>query len=70
MRKARHSVSDRDLHQYAQFADNLHQSRRQLNNTGGSLNTFSFPKKVNSYGNHNNNLRGIQEEEEEDDLYP
>ena len=43
IRSARRSVSDSDLAQYMSFANNLHQSRSQLNSSGGTLSTFSFP---------------------------
>jgi len=44
VRQARRSVSDRDLAQYASFAQTLQQSRAAVSGaTGGSLATFSFP---------------------------
>jgi transitional endoplasmic reticulum ATPase len=44
VRGARRSVSDRDLAQYASFAQTLQQSRAAVSGqTGGSLATFSFP---------------------------
>ena len=64
VRNARRSVSDKDLYQYSQFANTLHQSRAQLNSAGGSLGNFSFPKA--------NNMNGQMKEmevEEEEDLY-
>ena len=67
IRNARRSVSDKDLYQYSQFADNLHQSRAQLNGSGGSLGNFAFPKNVNS-----SSLSGVTNtvpEEVEEDLY-
>lgn len=68
VRNARRSVSDKDLYQYSQFADNLHQSRAQLNNSGSSLSNFSFPKNMNSSSSTfiHHNLSVIQEEVEED----
>jgi transitional endoplasmic reticulum ATPase len=69
VRGARRSVSDKDLYQYSQFADSLHQSRAQLNGSGGSLGNFSFPKKTNSSSVNagTSNLNTVQEDEE--DLY-
>merc|ERR1712021_320901 len=62
VRQARRSVSDRDLAQYASFAQTLQQSRAAVTGaTGGSLATFSFPE---------NNVSGggaVQEEEEDDE---
>ena len=66
VRNARRSVSDKDLYQYSQFADNLHQSRAQLNGSGGSLGNFAFPKNVNSSYYPNSHLNTVPEEE---DLY-
>ena len=44
VRQARRSVSDRDLAQYASFAETLQQSRASVSgSTGGSLATFAFP---------------------------
>ena len=44
VRQARRSVSDRDLAQYASFAETLQQSRAAVSgSTGGSLATFAFP---------------------------
>merc|ERR1712194_668366 len=44
VRQARRSVSDRDLAQYASFAQTLQQSRATVTgSTGGSLATFAFP---------------------------
>merc|ERR1712087_827149 len=44
VRQARRSVSDRDLAQYASFAQTLQQSRAAVTGaTGGSLATFAFP---------------------------
>merc|ERR1711920_1216225 len=45
VRGARRSVSDRDLAQYASFAQTLQQSRAAVSgSTGGSLATFAFPE--------------------------
>ena len=76
VRNARRSVSDKDLYQYSQFAENLHQSRAQLNGGGSSLGNFSFPKNINSSTstssninsnlNTNTNTNTIQENLEED----
>merc|ERR1712007_4227 len=45
VRNARRSVSDRDLAQYASFAQTLQQSRAAVTgSTGGSLATFAFPE--------------------------
>merc|ERR1712124_48904 len=45
LRQARRSVSDRDLAQYASFAQTLQQSRAAVTgSTGGSLATFAFPE--------------------------
>lgn len=67
VRNARRSVSDRDLAQYSSFAQNLQQSRSQLNAGGGSLNSFQFP------GRNPNAAAGANpaamNEEEEEDLY-
>lgn len=44
VRGARRSVSDRDLAQYASFAQTLQQSRAAVSgSSGGSLATFAFP---------------------------
>ncbi len=66
IRNARRSVSDNDLHQYSQFANTLHQSRAQLNSTGGTLGNFSFPKKANQNGMGTQSHNVVEEEE---DLY-
>ena len=45
VRNARRSVSDRDLAQYASFAQTLQQSRAAVTGAaGGSLATFAFPE--------------------------
>merc|ERR1719203_2598001 len=49
VRQARRSVSDRDLSQYASFAQTLQQSRAAVTgSTGGSLATFAFPEQNNA----------------------
>merc|ERR1719245_2417626 len=51
VRQARRSVSDRDLAQYASFAQTLQQSRAAVSgSTGGSLATFSFPESSGTAG--------------------
>merc|ERR1711976_494530 len=48
VRNARRSVSDRDLAQYAPFAQTLQQSRAAVTGSGGgSLATFAFPNQGN-----------------------
>jgi len=66
VRNARRSVSDRDLAQYASFAQTLQQSRAAVTGSGGgSLATFAFPDQGNMAGEE-----GVKEEEEdEEDLY-
>merc|ERR1712154_210024 len=66
VREARRSVSDRDLAQYASFAQTLQQSRAAVTGAaGGSLATFAFPEQGNMAD------AGTKEEEEDDeeDLY-
>jgi transitional endoplasmic reticulum ATPase len=67
VRNARRSVSDRDLAQYASFAQTLQQSRAAVSGaTGGSLSTFAFPQQGDS------GMAGggdAQEEDDEEDLY-
>merc|ERR1712087_613840 len=66
VREARRSVSDRDLAQYASFAQTLQQARAAVNGTsGGSLASFAFPAQNNAGGA----AAAAEEEEEEDDLY-
>merc|ERR1712070_608149 len=51
VRQARRSVSDRDLAQYASFAQTLQQSRAAVSgSSGGSLATFAFPDSGGSGG--------------------
>merc|ERR1712060_67637 len=64
VRQARRSVSDRDLTQYASFAQTLQQSRAAVSGaTGGSLATFAFPDQSNP------SAAGAVEEDDEEDLY-
>jgi transitional endoplasmic reticulum ATPase len=64
VRQARRSVSDRDLAQYASFAQTLQQSRASVSGTtGGSLATFSFPTRRE---NMTMSTSAVQEDEEED----
>lgn len=68
VRQARRSVSDRDLAQYASFAQTLQQSRASVSSsTGGSLANFSFPT-----GNPDGGAVGgaaVAEDDDEEDLY-
>jgi len=67
VRNARRSVSDRDLAQYASFAQTLQQSRAAVTGaSGGSLATFAFPT---NQGNMAENEAVKNEEEDEEDLY-
>merc|ERR1712153_44327 len=51
VRNARRSVSDRDLAQYASFAQTLSQSRAAVTGSaGGSLSTFAFPNQGDMAG--------------------
>jgi transitional endoplasmic reticulum ATPase len=61
-------VSDRDLAQYASFAQTLQQSRAAVTgSTGGSLATFSFPEMGGDTPGAA--AAGADEEEDEEDLY-
>merc|ERR1719468_763074 len=65
VRNARRSVSDRDLAQYASFAQTLQQSRAAVTgSSGGSLATFAFPQQ-------NSGVAGgaAEEDDDEEDLY-
>merc|ERR1712038_1424129 len=65
VRQARRSVSDRDLAQYASFAQTLQQSRAAVTGAaGGSLATFAFPEQGNMADGG-----AAEEEEDEEDLY-
>uniref|UniRef100_A0A7S2V5G4 Cell division cycle protein 48 n=1 Tax=Fibrocapsa japonica TaxID=94617 RepID=A0A7S2V5G4_9STRA len=50
VRNSRRSVSDRDLAQYASFAQTLQQARSQITGAGGSLAGFAFPEGGNAGG--------------------
>ena len=66
VRQARRSVSDRDLAQYASFAQTLSQSRAAVSGaSGGSLSTFAFPDSSGAEGG----AAVAADEEEEEDLY-
>ena len=66
VRQARRSVSDRDLAQYASFAQTLQQSRAAVSGaTGGSLASFAFPDQSNMAGAD----AAAADDEEEEDLY-
>merc|ERR1712160_214854 len=66
VRNARRSVSDRDLAQYASFAQTLQQSRAAVTGTaGGSLASFSIPQQ--SAGGSGGDA--AVEEDDEEDLY-
>jgi len=71
VRNARKSVSDRDLAQYASFAQTLQQSRAAVTGSGGgSLASFSFPVQAASGdGTAGGAGASVEEEEEEEDLY-
>ena len=65
VRQARRSVSDRDLAQYASFAQTLQQSRAAVTGAaGGSLATFAFPQQGNMAGG-----AGADDDDDEEDLY-
>merc|ERR1712176_891916 len=65
VRQARRSVSDRDLAQYASFAQTLQQSRAAVSgSTGGSLATFTFPDSGGSGGD-----AAAEDDDDEEDLY-
>merc|ERR1712176_1105327 len=64
VRQARRSVSDRDLAQYASFAQTLQQSRAAVTgSTGGSLANFAFPE-ANTTGEGKE-----EDDDDEEDLY-
>lgn len=66
VRQARRSVSDRDLAQYASFAQTLSQSRAAVSgSTGGSLATFAFPDS----GAASAQAGAAAAEDDEEDLY-
>jgi transitional endoplasmic reticulum ATPase len=69
VRQARRSVSDRDLAQYASFAQTLQQSRAAVSgSTGGSLATFAFPESGGGNGG-GGSAAAADEDEDEEDLY-
>jgi transitional endoplasmic reticulum ATPase len=66
VRNARRSVSDRDLAQYASFAQTLQQSRAAVSgSTGGSLATFAFPDANAAVGVG----AAAEDDDDEEDLY-
>jgi len=66
VRGARRSVSDRDLAQYASFAQTLQQSRAAVTGqSGGSLATFAFPEQ----GNMASGAGQDDDDDDEEDLY-
>jgi len=84
VKTARRSVSDRDLAQYASFAQTLHQARSQITGpTGQNLSNFAFPENrsnVNQqpqqpqgYNTMNNDIQSSTKSytvnEDDDDLY-
>jgi transitional endoplasmic reticulum ATPase len=69
VRQARRSVSDRDLAQYASFAQTLQQSRAAVSGaTGGSLATFAFPDS-NAAGGGGAAAANADDDDDEEDLY-
>ena len=70
VRQARRSVSDRDLQQYASFAQTLQQSRAAVTgSSGGSLATFAFPAQSSAAAEGGAAAAAAEEEDDEDDLY-
>merc|ERR1712086_629978 len=70
VRGARRSVSDRDLAQYASFAQTLQQSRAAVSgSTGGSLATFSFPEQGAAAAADGAAAAAADDEDDEEDLY-
>merc|ERR1712115_94304 len=68
VRQARRSVSDRDLAQYASFAQTLQQSRAAVSgSTGGSLATFSFPETSGAAAGDAGAAGGV--DDDDDELY-
>jgi transitional endoplasmic reticulum ATPase len=66
VRQARRSVSDRDLAQYASFAQTLQQSRASVSGaSGGSLATFAFPESGGGAAAGG----AADDDEDEEDLY-
>merc|ERR1719222_192286 len=69
VRQARRSVSDRDLAQYASFAQTLQQSRAAVTgSTGGSLATFAFPESSGA-ADGASGAAGGDDDDDEEDLY-
>jgi transitional endoplasmic reticulum ATPase len=66
VRNARRSVSDRDLAQYASFAQTL-QRGGLSNGTGQPLSNFSFPIRPTSQAENVDSVEAM--DEEDDDLY-
>jgi transitional endoplasmic reticulum ATPase len=71
VRQARRSVSDRDLAQYASFAQTLQQSRAAVSGAaGGSLATFAFPESSGgATGGSGAAAEAGADEDDEEDLY-
>merc|ERR1711966_420299 len=71
VRNARRSVSDRDLAQYASFAQTLQQSRAAVSGaTGGSLASFAFPTQENMAGGAAGDAAAAaDDDDDEEDLY-
>merc|ERR1711862_350632 len=70
VRQARRSVSDRDLAQYASFAQTLQQSRAAVTGaTGGSLATFSFPEAAGGAAGGDAGGAAADDDDDEEDLY-
>ena len=70
VRGARRSVSDRDLAQYASFAQTLQQSRAAVSGaTGGSLATFAFPDSNGAMRGTAAATAGTADDDDEEDLY-
>ena len=72
VRNARRSVSDRDLAQYASFAQGLQQQRAAVGGGAkgtGSLETFAFPSGGGGGGGGGGGEAGGEEDEDEEDLY-
>merc|ERR1719159_765181 len=70
VRQARRSVSDRDLAQYASFAQTLQQSRAAVTgSTGGSLATFAFPEGAGGDAGGDAAAAAADDDDDEEDLY-
>merc|ERR1712197_67346 len=70
VRQARRSVSDRDLAQYASFAQTLQQSRAAVTgSTGGSLATFAFPEAAGGASGGGAGGAAADDDDDEEDLY-